>query len=272
MSTATEPAAPVEPRPSGEAVLQVEDAVLRFGGITALSNVTFSVERGRTFGIIGPNGAGKTALLNCISGVYRLDSGSIKVLGTEITATRADHIAKLGLSRTFQGTEHFKQFTVLDYVLLGRVNHLRSSVSGTLFLWPIREKAERIQREFALGVIERMGLGPFAKANLSDLPYGVQKRVDIARAIAAEPEIILMDEPTSGTTTRERTDISAAIQLVSESGVTVVLIDHDVEFVSRHCHELLVMSYGAPIGVGTPDEMLRKPEVIEAFLGITATT
>jgi branched-chain amino acid transport system ATP-binding protein len=252
---------------SGEEALVVEDAVLRFRGIVAVDSVSFEVGAGTTFGVIGPNGAGKTALLNCISGIYRLDQGSILLYGQQIQHHQPHRITALGLSRTFQSTEHFREFTVRDYVMLGRAQQARCSVLGSLLLWPIAERAERAERQRAMAVLDRLGLVEFATERLSDLPYGVQKRVDIARAVAAEPKIMLMDEPTSGTTTSERDAVSHTIRTVAATGVTIVVIDHDVDFVTRHCDRVLVVNYGRAIGVGTPKEMLGRPEVVEAFLG-----
>ncbi len=247
--------------------LEVRDAVLRFGGIIAVDNVSFEVEPGTTFGVIGPNGAGKTALLNCVSGVYRLNSGEVSLFGERINGKRPDQITARGLARTFQSTEHFREFSVLDYVMLSAVHRMRHSMLGSLVLWPFRERSEREERAQCAELLDRLGLAEVAGEPLEDLPYGVQKRVDIARAIAAQPRIMLLDEPTSGTTTNERDDVSAAIRMVAGSGVTVVLVDHDVDFVTRHCDRLLVMSYGEPLGVGSPGEMLQRPEVVEAFLG-----
>jgi branched-chain amino acid transport system ATP-binding protein len=247
--------------------LSVKDAVLRFGGITAVASVSFEVEEGSTFGIIGPNGAGKTALLNCINGIYRLNSGSIHVFGEQIDGLPPHRIAGLGLSRTFQSTEHFKRFTVIDYVMLGRARVAPCSVLGSMVMWPWRERSEKAERKVAMKVLETMGLDRHASEHLAGLPYGVQKQVDIARAVAAGPRIMLMDEPSSGVTTSERDALAHSVRTVAETGVTIVLIDHDVDFVTRHCDQVLVVSYGRPIGTGTPDEMLRKPEVIEAFLG-----
>ena len=255
---------------TAEAALVVEDAVLRFGGISAIDGVSFEVEPSTTFGIIGPNGAGKTALLNCISGIYRLDEGSISLFGKAIQHEAPNHITALGLSRTFQTTEHFRLFTTLDYIMLGRVHHAPCSVLGSLLLWPLRDRAEKAERLAAMALLDRVGLADFARDRLADLPYGVQKRVDIARAMSAGPKIMLMDEPTSGTTTHEREAVSQTIRMVAESGVTVVLVDHDVDFVTRHCDRLLVVSSGKPIGVGPPSEILRRSEVIEAFLGSAA--
>jgi len=254
---------------SSTPALEVRDAVLRFGGIRAVDGVTFEVEPQTTFGVVGPNGAGKTALLNCVSGVYRLHAGAVHVFGEPVHGKRPDHIAAMGVARTFQSTEHFKEFRVVDYLLLGRVGHIRGSVVGSALAWPLMERVERRERSAAMGVLEQLELAQYATESLAELPYGVQKRVDIARAIAAEPRIVLLDEPTSGTTSSERGPISDAIRLVAAAGVTVVMVDHDVDFVSRHCSRLLVMNFGKPIGVGTPAEMLERADVAEAFLGVT---
>jgi branched-chain amino acid transport system ATP-binding protein len=251
----------------GSPAIKVSGAVLRFGGITALDGVDFHVGPDETFGIIGPNGAGKTALLNSISGVYSLTEGTVEMYGEPITGVRPHRIAAKGLGRTFQNMEHFKQFRVLDYVMLGRMHQAPATVVGSLIAWPWRERAERQERARALELLERLGLARYAREELSSLAYGVQKRIDIARALAGSPKVLLLDEPTSGTITSERVEVSEAIQLVTDVGVPTILVDHDVDFVSRHCSRVLVMSYGKPVGVGPTEEMLARPDVIETFLG-----
>lgn len=250
-----------------EAALTIRNLSLRFRGLVALEGVSFEVPAGATFGIVGPNGAGKTALLNCISGIYRPSQGSIRVFGTEVV-TRAPHrISALGIARTFQSTEHFSEFSVLDYVLLGRIDHLRCSVTGSLLLWPARQRLERQERRVVMDVLESLGLAEHASSRLGQLPYGIQKRVDIARAVAAAPKMMLVDEPTSGTTTSEREDVSRAIDSAAQSGITIVVIDHDVSFVRRHCGTIVVMDSGRQLALGAPVEVLQRPDVIEAFLG-----
>jgi branched-chain amino acid transport system ATP-binding protein len=247
--------------------LAVQAAVLRFGGIAALDGVSFDVDSGETFGIIGPNGAGKTALLNCVSGVYKLSSGSVALFGEEIGRQAPHRIAAMGLGRTFQNMEHFRRFRVIDYVMLGRMHQTRSSVFLSVFAWPYMERAERAERTIAMDLLDRLNLARLAREELSDLPYGVQKRVDIARALLGNPRLLLLDEPTSGTLTSERAEVSDAIGMVTGLGVPTVLVDHDVDFVSRHCGRVLVLSYGKQVGIGEPAEMLARPEVVEAFLG-----
>lgn len=258
-------------RPSVAPALSVRGATLRFGGITAINTVSFDVAQGATFGIIGPNGAGKTALLNCINGIYTPNEGEIEIFGQSVVGKAPHQVAAMGLSRTFQSTEHFQRFTVRDYVILARARQAPCGVLGSMVLWPFREKAERAERRRAMDVLERQGLAELAAEPLEGLPYGVQKQVDIARAVAASPRIMLMDEPTSGVTTTEREAVGRAVSAVANTGVTVVLIDHDVDFVSQHCAEVLVVNYGKPLGVGAPKDMLGRPEVIEAFLGKVAT-
>jgi branched-chain amino acid transport system ATP-binding protein len=250
--------------------LSVRDALLRFGGIVALNDVNFDVEPGETFGIIGPNGAGKTALLNCVSGVYRLNEGSVDFFGDRVSGLAPHRISAKGLARTFQNMEHFRRFKVLEYVMLGRMHEARASVFASVFAWPYMERLERAERSGAMELLEELNLAHVAQARLSDLPYGVQKRVDIARALLGRPRMLLLDEPTSGTITHERTEVSGAIDMVTARGVPTVLVDHDVDFVSRHCARVLVLSYGKQVGVGTPAEMLAREDVIETFVGAPA--
>lgn len=249
------------------AAVSIEGVHLRFGGVMALDDVTFDIPAGGVFGIVGPNGAGKTALLNCISGIYRPRPGSIRVFGTDIVGMAPHRIMRLGVGRTFQAVEHFSDALVIDYVLLGRLRMLPCSVLGSIALWPVRQKYERRERGVAMAQLDRMGLTEYAASRLGDLPYGIQKRVDIARAFVSEPSLILVDEPTSGTTTSERREVSDTIDLAATGGITLVVIDHDVSFVRRHCERIVVMNAGHPLGAGAADEVLAMPEVVDAFLG-----
>lgn len=256
---------------SGEPAVVIKEVSLRFGGVRALDDVSFDIPTGGVYGIVGPNGAGKTALLNCISGIYRPKPGSVKVFGTEVVRMAPHKIMRLGVGRTFQAVEHFREALVVDYVLLGRLHMLPCSVTGSIALWPFRQRAERRERGVVMGHLERMGLAAFATSRLGDLPYGIQKRVDIARAVVSEPALMLVDEPTSGTTTSEREEVSGTIDLAAGRGITLVIIDHDVSFVRRHCERIVVMNAGHPLGTGPADEVLALPEVVEAFLGSSKT-
>ena len=255
-------------QPSSSPLLVVDDIAKNFGGIKAVDGVTFELEAGTTLGIIGPNGAGKTALLNCISGVYRINQGSILFDGQPIHGLRPDRIARRGIVRTFQSTEYFADFGVLDYVLLGRSRFIRSSTFASAFSWPTISRGEKREAQVAMDALDRCGLAEFASERLNELPYGVQKRIDVARVIATEGRVALLDEPTSGTTTNERELISEAIEMLAESGTAILLIDHDVTFVGRHCAAVLALNSGKSLAVGSPEEVLAVPAVAEAFLGL----
>jgi len=260
-------------RPSGadgirKPVLKVSDVRLSFGGIKALDGVSFEAFEGSVLGVVGPNGAGKTALLNVVCGVYTPQQGTITFTGHSLVGRRPEKIAALGIGRTFQGMDHFSGFTVADYVLLGRTPRLSSSAWGAALLWPAAKRGENRQRSEVLTVLEGCGLEAYADEVLKGLPYGIQKQVDIARVIASDCQLVLLDEPTSGTTSSERELISASVQGLIDSGVAVLLIDHDIPFVRAHCDRLLAMNYGRVLAVGSVGDVLADPLVREVFLGI----
>jgi branched-chain amino acid transport system ATP-binding protein len=249
------------------ALLEVDSVVRTFGGIRAVDDVSFTVQRSEVFGVIGPNGAGKTALLNCISGVYPVQSGTISFAGTRIEALRPDRIARLGVARTFQNTEYFKDFVVLDYVMLGRAKSQPSNMFRCAVGLGRVRTLERKERDFAFDLLRELGLAGFAKDHLKSLPYGVQKRIDIARALASEPSVILLDEPTSGIAIQERGLIADIIGRVRSLGITAVVVDHDVDFVTKACDRILVMNYGRVLGTGAPEEVFRRADVMKAYIG-----
>jgi len=250
------------------AMLAVKDLVMGFGGIRAVDGVSFGLPRGQTLGIVGPNGAGKTVLLNCINGVYKIDSGQVTFGGERVDRLRPHAIASRGVGRTFQSTQQFSEFRVVDYVMLGRLSHQSRSIIGCALSLPNVRNLERTELEIAEGVLADLGLSDIGHHRLSDLPYGIQKQVDMARAIATKPDLLLLDEPTSGTTTGERTGIAAAVDRLAAAGLTMVIVDHDVSFISQRCHSLLVMNYGKVLASGDPNEVLARREVIEAYLGV----
>jgi branched-chain amino acid transport system ATP-binding protein len=249
-------------------LLQVEDIRLSFGGVTALDGITFDTPLGSVLGVIGPNGAGKTALLNSICGVYQPQQGSISFAGRSIKGLRPERVARLGIGRTFQGMDHFSEFTVINYIMLARSQMLSSSAWGAALAWPASDRAERAERDHAAEVLERCGLIQYAGQPLHEVPYGIQKQVDMARIIASDCRLVLLDEPTSGTTSSERDIISAALDLIVDAGLSVILIDHDVQFVTRHCDELLAINYGQMLATGTVEDVFSHERVREAFLGI----
>lgn len=249
-------------------MLEIRDVTLSFGGVRALDSVTFAVADGDCLGLIGPNGAGKTALLNCISGVYRPQPGSIWFGGAPITGLPMERIARLGLGRTFQSMDHFEGFTVQDYVLLGRIVELPASAVLAALRWPSVIRAERAERRKVDAALERCGLTSYRDVVLAEVPYGTQKLVDVARVICSGAQWALLDEPTSGTTSAERPAISAAVDTLCELGTTVLLVDHDVDFVARHARHLIVLDQGQLIATGPTRQVLSDPQVRRIYFGL----
>jgi ABC-type branched-subunit amino acid transport system ATPase component len=249
------------------ASLEARNVTKSFGGLKAVDGVSFIAEPGECFGVIGPNGAGKTTLLNCLSGVLRVDSGEILWNGARIDG-RPTHVrAAGGLARTFQLTEHFKSFRVLDFVLLGRSPWQPGSLLDYALWRKVARDSERRERAAALELLEQFQLADLAPMRLEDLSYGIQKRVDVARALFASPQVLLLDEPTSGVSPEERRDLEVALKSSVEAGTTRILVDHDVGFVSRNCDRILVIDHGCPVTTGPPTEALSVPEVRAAYLG-----
>jgi branched-chain amino acid transport system ATP-binding protein len=253
------------------ALLEVDNVVRTFGGIRAIDGVTFSVDDGETLGIIGPNGAGKTVLLNLISALYRVERGSIRFDGRPIDRMSAHRLAALGIARTFQSTEQFKDFKVIEYVMLGRFYRQKKSTLACALGLPGVVRSERHERTLALDALERLGLRGTHNEAMRELAYGIQKQVDIARAMVAQPRLMLLDEPTSGTTSYERDAIARALEAVKTSQTTLVIVDHDVRFLSSQCPRLLALNYGQTIVDGTPETVLSHPRVLESYLGSAAS-
>ena len=253
---------------SQAAELSLSNVLRTFGGIRAVDNVSFRVTPGETLGVIGPNGAGKSVLLNVINGVYRAESGRIELDCRRIDQLRPHQITGLGVGRSFQSTEQFRDFRAAEYVMLGRLSHQRRSLFTTAFSWPGVRRSELDEFARAETALDRFGIAGLARVRIGELPYGEQKLVDIARVLAAEPRLILLDEPTSGTTSIERSVISSVLEDVARTDVTMVIIDHDVSFISAISDRMVVMNYGKLLAEGTPDEVLARADVIDAYLGI----
>jgi branched-chain amino acid transport system ATP-binding protein len=259
------------PGPDNEVNLQVEDVHMAFGGVAALKAVSLSVHRGDIFSIIGPNGAGKTVLLNCISGLYRPQRGKIAFDGKDITSLRPHQRAALGISRTFQKIELFRGMTVLDNIRLGRHLHLKSGLlaSGLYFGPAAREEIENreyIERE----IIDLLEIAHIRNHIVGMLPYGLQKRVELARALALEPKILLLDEPMAGLNLEETEDMARFILDVNEEKswqVTCVLIEHDMGVVMDISDRVAVLNFGEKIAQGTPHEISTDRQVIDAYIG-----
>jgi branched-chain amino acid transport system ATP-binding protein len=251
-----------------EVDLQVRDVTVRFGGLVAVDSVSFEVTRGETFGVIGPNGAGKSTLLNAISGLVRVSGGTVHVVGEPAGGLRPDQRTRLGVGRTFQAAEVFNDFRVIDYVSLGRLRHQRASLLATALRLPSMVAAERAESRRAREILARFGLEEVAVTPLKELPYGVRKLVDLVRVLAGEPALMLLDEPTSGTATSDRLMLARVLAQARGDGVSIVVVDHDVQFVSDSCDRLLVMDAGAEIATGEPGDVLERPEVQAAYVGL----
>ena len=254
------------------AILAVERLSLSFGGLAALASVELRVRAGSITGIIGPNGAGKTSLLNCISGFYRPDHGRVLLDGEDVTRLPADRRAALGIARTFQNVSLFEGMTVLDNVKLGAHARLRSgAVSSMLRLpWAVREEL-RLREEVEREVFDFLEMEHLRRRTVGSLSYGLQKRVDLARALAMRPRLLLLDEPVAGMNEEETEDMARFILDVQEErGITVVLIEHDMGVVMDLCQRVVALSFGEKIAEGTPDQIQRDPEVVRAYLGEAA--
>lgn len=250
-------------------LLEVSDVSLAFGGVQALANVNFSVEKGEIFSIIGPNGAGKTTLLNCISGVYT-PFGSIRVKGVDLVGMKAHARPALGVVRTFQNIALFPSESVIDNVLVGGDYWLRSGLLRTCLYWTrLGCSAEEMKaRKAAMEALGVLGLGAFADALVADLPYGTQKRVELARAMMAKPNLLLLDEPTSGMTRAEKQELAEQVEILkTEHGVTVVMIEHDMGVVMKISDRIMVLDFGKKIAEGGPAEVTENLKVREAYLG-----
>lgn len=249
------------------ASLSVERLSLRFGGLHALADVSIEVPDRSLFAVIGPNGAGKTSFFNCLTGYYRPTSGSVRLDGTDITRMGAADVAALGIRRTFQNVRVFPRLSARENVLCGA--HLRASASvlGTVFGTPRTIRGERALAEEADHWLGHVGLADKAGVLAADLPYGMRKRLEVARALIARPKMLLLDEPAAGVSSVERDELARVITRTAESGVTVVMIEHDVELVMQLATSVAVLDHGRLLVQGPPETVRSDERVIEAYLG-----
>jgi len=249
------------------AELAIEGLSLRFGGLTVLDNVSFTVEPGELMALIGPNGAGKTSVLNCISGIYR-GSGAIRLRGADITGQAPHAIARLGVARTFQHGELFAQMSVLENLLTGRHARIDTNPLAEMLFLPSVRRAEVTHRAAIERIIDLVELERFRHAPVGGLPFGVQKIVGFARALALEPTVMLLDEPSAGLNREEREDLARFIlRIKHELKMTIVWIEHDMQMIADLADRIHVLDYGRTIADGTPDTVLSDPAVLVAYLG-----
>ena len=248
-------------------MLSLKQVTRRFGGITALEDVSFGIGRDTITGIIGPNGAGKTTLFNIVTGIYPPTSGTVHLGETDISRLPPEKRAYLGMVRTFQNIELFGRMTVLENVMVGLHSKSRSGFLSCAFKLPWHLKEERLIREGAMRWLEFTGITDLAGQEAANLPFGKGRLLEIARALALEPQILLMDEPAAGLNSKETLELGALIRKIRDLGVTVVLVEHDMELVMDICDSIVVLNLGRKLAEGTPREIQENPEVVAAYLG-----